>query len=65
MISEVRPRCFTVQGRSLPLIFSFLRIGQLGWVVLGVPAETSIRPSNAPRIFKERRKFFKKRILSL
>ena len=35
-----------------------LRIRQLGWVVLSVPAKTSIRPSSAPRIFKEgRRKF--------
>ena len=50
----------------MPLIFSFLRIEQLGWVLLGVPAKTSIRPSGAPRIFKEgRRKFFKKGILSL
>ena len=55
----------TVPGRSLPVIFSFLRIGQLGWVVLGVPAKTLIRPSGAPRIFKEgRRKFFLKEILS-
>ena len=29
MISEVRPKCFTVQSRSLPVIFSLLRIGQL------------------------------------
>ena len=47
----------------MPVIFSFWRIGQLGWVVRGVPAKTSIRPSGAPRIFKEgRRKFFQKRI---
>ena len=62
MISEVRPRYSTVQARSLPEIFSFLRIGQLGWVVRGVPAKTSIRPSGAPRIFKKgRRRFFKKK----
>ena len=61
MISELRPRCSTVQDRSLPAIFSFLRIGQLGRVVLGVPAKTSIWPGGAPRIFKEGRgKFFKK-----
>ena len=41
----------------------FLRVGQLGWVVRGVPAKTSIRPTGAPRIFKEgRRNFFKKGI---
>ena len=48
------------------VIFSFLRIGQLGWVVREVPAKTPIRPSGATRIFKEgRRKVFKKGILSL
>ena len=62
MISEVPPRCSTVQGRSLPVTFSFLRIGQLGWVVRGVPAKTSIRPSGAPKIFEEgKRNFFQKR----
>ena len=65
MISEVRPKCSIVQGRSLPVIFSFLRIGQQGLVVLGALAKTSIRSSGAPRIFKEgRRKIFKKGILS-
>ena len=37
----------------MPVIFSCLRIGQLGWVVRAVPAKTPIRPSGAPRIFKE------------
>ena len=61
MASEVRPKCFTAHGRSLPVMFSLLRIGQQGWVVLGVPAKTSIRPSDAPRLFKEgRKKVFKK-----
>ena len=64
MISGIRPRSSTVQGRYLPVIFSFLRIGQLGWVVREVPAKTSIRPSGAPRIFKEGKKFFEKGILS-
>ena len=60
MISEARPRYSTVEVDPCRLIFSFLRIGQLGWVVLGVPAKTSIRPSGAPRIFRGE-KIFQKR----
>ena len=67
MISEVRPRCSTAQGRSLPVIFLFLRIGQLGWDVLEVPAKTSIHPEFSKRGGEKfsKKEYFRRRIFGL